>query len=209
MTGNNLRNLINSADIGTIFLDRGFRVQLFTPAARAIFNLIPADIGRALSDITNRLADDGILADAETVLENLTAVERQVRTTEGRVYMMRVLPYRTADDRIQGTVATFFDITDQKRAEDALRVNEERARGQKEAFKAAINGAALEDSLKILSRVVRPAPRSISPTPRAPDCTRSGARATCPNPTRTKLMAFRSGRIRSPAGWRFPPGNRS
>jgi PAS domain S-box-containing protein len=154
LTSNNLKNLINSTDIGTIFLDGSFRVELFTPAARQIFNLLPADLGRPLSDITNRLADDGILGDAETVLEKLSPVERQVRTTEDRVYLMRILPYRTTDDRIQGTVATFFDITERKRAEEALRVNEERTRGQKEAFQAAINGAALEDSLKILARVV-------------------------------------------------------
>jgi PAS domain S-box-containing protein len=119
-TSNNLLNLINSTDIATIFLDRGFRVHLFSPAARRIFNLLPADIGRPLSDITHRLENIDLLEEAGTVLEKLHIVEREVRTPEGRNFLMRLLPYRTSDDRIQGVVATFLDITARKRAEEAV-----------------------------------------------------------------------------------------
>lgn len=127
-TSNNLQNLINSTEIATIFLDRSFRVSLFTPPARDIFNLIPNDIGRPISDITNRLDYADMITDAESVLEKLTAVEREVKSADGRSFMMRALPYRTAEDRINGVVFTFFDITARKQTEEALQSSEERLR---------------------------------------------------------------------------------
>lgn len=126
LASNNLQNLINSVDIGTIFLDRSFRVALFTPPARTLFNLIPNDIGRPLSDITNKLEYTGIISDAEMVLEKLFTVQREVKSSDGRLFMMRVLPYRTEEDRINGVIITFFDITDRKRDEEALRISKER-----------------------------------------------------------------------------------
>lgn len=123
---NNLQNLINSSDIGTIFLDRSFRVALFTPAACDIFNLIPADYGRPLSDITSRLTYEHLLADAETVLQKLSVTERELSTREGRIYLMRITPYRTDEDRIKGVVISFIDITESRTAEKKLRaVNEQ------------------------------------------------------------------------------------
>jgi two-component system CheB/CheR fusion protein len=119
-TSNNLQNLINSTDIATIFLDRGFRVHLFSPAARGIFNLLSSDVGRPLSDITHKLEYAGLLEDAANVLEKLNTVEREVHTADGRNFLMRLSPYRTSDDRIQGVVATFTDITERKRAEEAV-----------------------------------------------------------------------------------------
>lgn len=119
-TSNNLQNLINSTDIATIFLDRGFRVHLFSPAARGIFNLLSGDIGRPLSDITHKLEYTGLLQDAGSVIEKLNTVEREVRTTDGRNFLIRLSPYRTSDDRIQGVVATLTDITGRKRAEEAV-----------------------------------------------------------------------------------------
>jgi two-component system CheB/CheR fusion protein len=126
LSSNNLQNLINSANIGTIFLDRSFRIAMFTPAVREIFNLIPADYGRPLSDITHRLQYQDLLQDAENTLEKLSVIEREVNSTEGRIYIMRVLPYRTAEDHINGVVITFIDITSRKQAEEALRQSKER-----------------------------------------------------------------------------------
>lgn len=123
LTSNNLQNLINSTDIGTIFLDRSFRVALFTPAARNIFNLIPADYGRPLTDITNRLEYHDLLHDAETVLDKLSTIEHEVRITGGKVFLMRISPYRTTEDRINGVVITFIDITARKEAEQQLQQN--------------------------------------------------------------------------------------
>jgi PAS domain S-box-containing protein len=126
VTSNNLQNLINSAGVATIFLDRAFCIRLYTPAAQLLFNLIPSDYGRPISDITHRLKYDDLLPDAETVLQQLTLLEREIKTTDQRTFLMRVLPYRTAEDRIQGVVITLFDITDRKLAEETLQASEQR-----------------------------------------------------------------------------------
>ena len=109
-------NLINSTDIGTVFLDRSLRVNFFTPGARAAFNLIPSDIGRTLLDITNKLKYQHLLQDVQKVLETLHSIEREVHSNDDHWYRMRILPYRTADERIEGIVLTFMDITESKRA---------------------------------------------------------------------------------------------
>jgi two-component system CheB/CheR fusion protein len=119
-TSNNLQNLINSTDIATIFLDRGFRINLFSPAARGLFNLLSTDVRRKIGDITTRLEGVDLSHDAAEVLQKLRPIEREVRANDGRSYLMRLSPYRTADDRIQGVVATFTDITSRKHNEEAL-----------------------------------------------------------------------------------------
>ena len=126
VASNNLQNLINSAGVATIFLDRAFCIRLYTPAAQQLFNLIPSDYGRPISDITHRLKYDDLLADAETVLDKLAPLEREVATTDQRTLLMRVLPYRTLEDRISGVVVTLFDITDRKRAEEVVQASEQR-----------------------------------------------------------------------------------
>ncbi len=128
MVSNNLQNLINSTDIGTIFLDRSLRVVLFTPAVRSIFNLIPADYGRPLSDITSRLEQNTLLDDAQIVLDRLQMIERETRTTDGRSFLARLAPYRTEEDRIQGVVISLVDITERRKAAEALRISDERYR---------------------------------------------------------------------------------
>lgn len=127
-TSNNLQNLINSTHIGTIFLDRSFKVILFTPTAREIYNLIPADIGRSLTDITSKLANDGVIADAERVLEKLQPIEREVLTVDNKSYTMRLLPYLTSEDHIKGVVITFYDVTKSRQVEKALRETEDNYR---------------------------------------------------------------------------------
>ncbi len=113
----NLQNLVNSTNIGTIFLDRRLRIKLFTPAARELFNLIAADYGRPLADITHRLLGADVLADAASVLADLRTIEREARASNGKVYLLSVLPYRDGEDRIGGVVLTFFDITERKEHE--------------------------------------------------------------------------------------------
>ncbi|HEV7377339.1 MAG TPA: CheR family methyltransferase [Pyrinomonadaceae bacterium] len=122
------RNLMNSTDIGTVFLDRALRLKLFTPRARDVFNLLPADVGRPLSDITGQLADADLLTDLERVLATLQPVQREVETRSGRWYLMNILPYRTAEDRIDGIIVTFLDITGRKATEEELQASEERLR---------------------------------------------------------------------------------
>jgi len=128
-TNDDFRNLINSTQIGTVFLDRSLRVKLFTPRARDIFNLIPADVGRRLSDITSTLEEGGhLVEDAERVLDSLHAVKRAVRTKDDRAFLMQVSPYRSDEDRIDGVVVTFSDITELEQAERAIRESEEQFR---------------------------------------------------------------------------------
>jgi two-component system CheB/CheR fusion protein len=137
-SNNDLQNLMNSTDIGTVFLDRALRVKLFTPRARDIFNLIPADVGRPLADINSKLEDDGLVGDAEQVLERLHTVEREVSARGAGWFLMRLLPYRTSEDRIEGVVVTFLDITRRMRAEESLR---EAREGLEFALEAASLGA--------------------------------------------------------------------
>ncbi len=108
VSNSDFKNLLNSTDIGTIFLDRGLRVKLFTPSVRDVFNLIEADLNRPLADITTKLNFADLQADVERVLETLQPVERELETDKGRWYLMRVFPYRTTEDKISGAVVTFY-----------------------------------------------------------------------------------------------------
>ena len=128
LNNNNLQNLINSVNIATLFLDRSFRIAMFTPASRDIFNLIPSDFGRPISDITHKLRYNGFLQDAEAVMEKLVPVEKEVSSADDGFYIMRISPYRTAENQINGVVLTFIDITARKRSEETLRRSEERFR---------------------------------------------------------------------------------
>jgi len=127
-SNDDLRNLMNSTQIGTVFLDRALRVKLFTPRARDIFNFIPEDVGRALGDIRSKLADDHLIEDAESVIETLQSSERVVRTKEDRIFLMQISPYRAREDRIDGVVVAFTDITERHRAEQSVRESEEEFR---------------------------------------------------------------------------------
>jgi PAS domain S-box-containing protein len=115
-----LQNLLTSTEIGTIFLNRQLRIQRFTPRMQDLYNLIPTDVGRSLSDITHKLNHDGFSEDAERVLRNLTTIEHEVSNNTGQTFLARLLPYRTIDDKIDGVVLTFVDITARKQAEEAL-----------------------------------------------------------------------------------------
>jgi two-component system CheB/CheR fusion protein len=128
LTNNDFQNLINATDIGTIFLDRALRVKFSTPRAREVFNLLGSDTGRPLSDITSKLLYTGIHKDVRTVLDRLAIIEREVESENGRWHVMRMLPYRTSDNRIDGVVVTFHDITERRRAELRVKESEERLR---------------------------------------------------------------------------------
>ena len=115
-----LQNLMAATAIATLFLDRQLRILRFTPQVERLFNIRLTDRGRPLSDITHRLGYDDLRADAEKVLRHLVPVEREVQDEKGRWYLTRVRPYRSTDDRIEGVVITFVDITTRKEAEEAL-----------------------------------------------------------------------------------------
>jgi two-component system CheB/CheR fusion protein len=120
-TNADLRNLIESTEIGTIFLDRKLRIRRYTPAVEAIFNFAPADTGRPLAHITHRLDYPGLVDDARSVLASRQAMEREAGSDAGAWYVVRINPYRALDEAIDGAVLTFVDITAQKRVEEELR----------------------------------------------------------------------------------------
>lgn len=119
-----LQNLIASTDIATVFVDRGMRIKWFTPRAADIFSVIGSDAGRSLLDIAHRLHYPDLARDAAGVFESLRTVEREVRSRDGRWYLARLLPYRSAEHRIEGAVLTFIDITDRRKAEERVRLGE-------------------------------------------------------------------------------------
>ncbi|HKR09773.1 MAG TPA: CheR family methyltransferase [Gemmatimonadaceae bacterium] len=115
-TNSDLENLINSTDVGTVFLDAALRVRRFTPLVREVFNFVPADIGRVVTDVTNRLRYPELVSDAQQVLRTLARVQREVIADDGRWFSVRLSPYR-ADDRVEGVVMTMIETTDRKHAE--------------------------------------------------------------------------------------------
>ncbi len=125
---NDLQNLMAATDIGTLFLDAELRIKLMTPAVTTHFNITDADIGRSLSDFTHRLVYESIEEDARKIVRDLTPIETEVATKDGRWLMMRLRPYRTTENRIEGVVLTLFDVTARREAETELRRSEERYR---------------------------------------------------------------------------------
>jgi two-component system CheB/CheR fusion protein len=120
-----LKNVMASTQIGTLFLDRELRIQRYTPRVEKLFNIRPEDEDRPIGEITHHLDYDRLEADVEDVLDNLQPIEREVRTDEGEWFLVRIHPYRTHDDRIDGVVTAFIEITDRRVAEQALRRSEE------------------------------------------------------------------------------------
>ncbi|HTK41049.1 MAG TPA: chemotaxis protein CheB [Gemmatimonadales bacterium] len=114
-----LKNLLSSTNIATIFLDRQLRIKRFTPPVTQLLSLLPTDLRRPLSDFARKFTDRTLITDVEKVLTTLTPREAEVRTESGRWYLRRILPYRTEEDRIEGVVVTFTDLTERRGAEQA------------------------------------------------------------------------------------------
>ena len=120
-TNNDMRNLLNSTEIVTVFLDNQLHVRRFTSGANKVFKLIPGDVGRPLSDITNDLLYPGMAEEAREVLRTLVFSEKQIAATDGRWFTVRIMPYRTMEEVIGGVVITFAEITAAKKLEAELR----------------------------------------------------------------------------------------
>ena len=116
-----MQNLLNSTDIATLFLDKDLNVRRFTDQIKRIINLREADIGRPLSDLTTTLNYPELHADAKNTLRTLAFSEKEISTTDAHWFKVRIMPYRTVANVIQGAVITFVDITAAKELESRLR----------------------------------------------------------------------------------------
>jgi len=140
---NDMNNLLAGTDIGTIFVDHQLRIMRFTPAATRTMNLINSDVGRPLGHIVSNLTKDSqLVQNARTVLDTLVPKEIEVQTQDGAWYTMRILPYRTLENVIEGVVITFFNITEVKKTEEALRETE---RLFKSLFENALNAVTINE----------------------------------------------------------------
>jgi two-component system CheB/CheR fusion protein len=111
-----LKNLVNSTEVATIFLDSELRIKRFTPEASRVSKVIATDIGRPFEDIVSKVRYENLLDDARTVLQTLVFTEREVQAEDGHWYLVRIMPYRTSKNLIDGLVLTYLDITAYKQA---------------------------------------------------------------------------------------------
>ena len=118
---NDMNNLLNSMEIATVFLDNSLNIRRFTSHAIRLFKLIGSDVGRPLSDIVSHLDYPQLHQDAQDVLRTLVFVEKQIKTHDEHWYKVRIMPYRTQENVIDGIVITLIDITETKQLEDQLR----------------------------------------------------------------------------------------
>jgi len=145
-SNNDMKNLLNSTDIATLFLDNDLKVRRFTTQATKIIQLIPGDVGRPITDLASDLLYPELAADAREVSQRLGFAEKSASTRDGRWFTVRIMPYRTLDDRIDGVVITFADITVAKKLEAELREKQallesqlaERGRGRRKSDQLAI-----------------------------------------------------------------------
>src|SRR5271169_3119796 len=119
-TADDLQNVLYSTDVATIFLDTKFNIRFFTPATKALFNVIPGDVGRPLTDLRSFAVDAELLPDARKVLASNMPGEREIEGPSGSWFTRRILPYRTHAEKTEGVVITFQDVTDRRRIADAL-----------------------------------------------------------------------------------------
>jgi two-component system CheB/CheR fusion protein len=120
-TSNDMKNLLESIDVAVLFLDSALRVRQFTSQTAKITNMIAGDVGRPITDLASDLFQGVLADDAREVLRTLLSVEKQVEIRNGRWYQVRIMPYRTRDNMIDGVVITFTDITVSKTLEGELR----------------------------------------------------------------------------------------
>jgi two-component system CheB/CheR fusion protein len=121
VANNDLNNLLANIQIGIVFMDLNLHIQRFNPSIRQLINLIDTDVGRPISDIVTNLEYTDLVQDARDVLDTLIPKEIEVQTTDQRWYVMRISPYRTIENAIDGLVVVFTEVTEQKLAEQTAR----------------------------------------------------------------------------------------
>ncbi|HEX5998774.1 MAG TPA: chemotaxis protein CheB [Hyphomicrobiaceae bacterium] len=143
-TNNDLVNLLSSTQIATLFLGLDLRIRRFTPSCTEFLSLIDTDIGRPIRDLAPRIADPDLGSHVERVIDKLTPIEVEVQNDRGQWFLRRVLPYRTAENRIEGVVVTYTDITGLKHTARTLE-SRERQQGAVVALgRTALAGTELQ-----------------------------------------------------------------
>jgi two-component system CheB/CheR fusion protein len=151
-SNNDMKNLLNSTDIATLFLDDELNVRRFTTPTAKIIKLIPGDAGRPITDIASDIDLTELAADAREVLRSLVFKERQVATRDGRWFTLRIMPYRTLENVIDGVVTTFTDASAAHALEDALREQASQLRQMAESLPNLVWACRTDGSCDYLSR---------------------------------------------------------
>jgi len=146
---NDMKNLLDNINIGTIFLDLQLNIKRYTREAAQVYRLVASDVGRALNDIKSNIDNGDLLPDAQAVMDDLTTRERQVRTMNGVWYLARMQPYRTLENMIQGVVLTFTDISQRVADEAAVRQERKLAEGIVDTVREPL--VVLNASLQVVS----------------------------------------------------------
>jgi len=120
-SNDDLNNLLSSIEVATIFLDRELKVKRYTPAATKIFNLIPSDVDRPVTHLSGNIIYKSLTEDVKEVLRTLAVRSVEIQSNDRIWYHMRILPYRTTENIIEGVLVTFVDITEQKQTEERLK----------------------------------------------------------------------------------------
>jgi two-component system CheB/CheR fusion protein len=151
-SNNDMKNLLNSTEIATLFLDGELLVRRFTASTSKLIKLIPGDTGRPITDIASVLQYPELAEDTREVLRTLVYCERQVSARDGRWFRVRILPYRTIDNVIDGVVITFSDVTETKSLEEKLRVEGAELRQMADALPALVWRCRADGACDYLSR---------------------------------------------------------
>ncbi|HEX5060344.1 MAG TPA: PAS domain-containing protein, partial [Kofleriaceae bacterium] len=151
-SNNDMKNLLNSTDIATLFLDTDLNVRRFTTATAKIIKLIPADVGRPITDIASDLDYANLAEDAREVLRTLIYKENQTSTRDGRAFSVRIMPYRTLENVIDGVVITFTDASAARALERAATDQASQLRQMAEALPHLVWGARPDGAFDFLSR---------------------------------------------------------
>jgi len=146
---NDMKNLLDNINVGTIFLNDSLNIKRFTREAIRVYRLAASDVGRPLGDIKSNIEGDDLLADAQAVLDSLVPREREMRTKSGDWYLTRIQPYRTLDNVIDGVVLTFTDISKRIQAETAMQEAREFAESIVDTVREPL--LVLDASLKVIS----------------------------------------------------------
>jgi two-component system CheB/CheR fusion protein len=151
-SNNDMKNLLNSTDIATLFLDERLLVRRFTTPTSKLIKLLPGDTGRPITDLTSVLDYPDLADDAREVLRTLVFRERDVATRDQRWFSVRILPYRTLDNVIDGVVITFSDVTATKSLEERLRVQARELQAMADALPTLVWGCRADGTCDYLSR---------------------------------------------------------